>query len=433
MKSQFALLGSRRFCPLFVTQFLGAFHDNLFKNALAVLLLYGATGFDKKESALLVTLAGALFILPFILFSAAGGVLADKFPKDIVIRWIKLAEILIALCGMIALLTGSIILCFTVLFLLGVQSAVFGPSKYAILPDHLGKRDLIGGNALANSGTFLAILIGSIAGTVLMGLQHGALVTSFSLLFCALIGYAASRYIPGAPSGAPGLLLKQNPFAQISESLQLGLSQKPRVISAIVGVAWFYFMGSMFLAQFANYTKGTLMGDEQVLSLFLIVFSVGIACGGLLNNRLLKGEIRAFHVPYAVAGLSLFAADLYFASPLQERTELLHLSAFLQQPLHWRIMLDVWMVALCGGLFVVPLNTIIQHDTKTGERARIVAAGAILNALFMLVSAGLCMILIISGWQIRHIFLVFSILNILAALLLVKNLPASAKRSIERN
>jgi len=423
--SQFALLKDRRFLPLFATQFLGAFHDNLFKNALVVLLLYGVGTSTAENPELLVTLAAGLFILPFVLFSALGGQLADKFPKHRVIRVIKLVEIAIAVLGAIALLSGSINASFLVLFALGTQSAFFGPSKYSILPQHLKTDELIAGNALLNTGTFLAILFGTITGTVLITIGAGKLLVCGLLILVALCGYLASRFIPKALPKAPNLKLNFNPVTETIDILRHTFSQKRGVVQAILGVAWFYFLGGMFMAQMPNYTEGTLGGNEHVLAFFLVIFSVGIAIGGLLNNRLLKGRVEAVYVPLAVLGITIFSIDLYFAGGDMHNNsgELLGVGAFLSVFSHWRIVLDISMIALCGGLFVVPLNTIIQHYTLEDTRARVLAGSAIVNSLFIVVSALFSVILILKGWEIRELFLAFAIMNAFVAIYICKLLP----------
>ncbi|MGH1403779.1 MAG: acyl-[ACP]--phospholipid O-acyltransferase [Alphaproteobacteria bacterium] len=421
--NQFALLKDKRFLPLFVTQFLGAFHDNVFKNALVVLLLYGVAANSEMNTELLVTIAAGLFILPFILFSALGGQLADKYPKEKVIRVIKLAEIAIAVLGAVSLLSGSLILPFVALFALGTQSAFFGPSKYAILPDHMKKHELIASNALLNTGTFLAILLGTMAGTVLITLNAGVWVVSVLIIVVSILGYISSRSIPKTAPKAPDLKLDFNPITETLDILKYTFAQERGVIQSILGVAWFYFLGGMFMAQFPNFTKGTLGADENVLALFLMLFSLGIATGGLLNNRLLKGRIEAVYVPLAALGITVFSLDLYFASGVETGDTLMSLSAFLSVPAHWRILVDIWMVALCGGLFVVPLNAIIQHYTDEQHRARIIAGSSILDAIFILGSAAFSVILILNGWAIRELFFTFALMNAFVAVYICRLLP----------
>lgn len=422
--SQFSLLKDRRFCPLFVTQFLGAFHDNLFKNALVVLLLYGVGLQTSADPKLLVTLAAGIFILPFMLFSASGGQLADKYPKDAIIRTVKLAELAIAACGIAALLSNSVWLSFLTLFALGTQSAFFGPSKYSILPQHLTKQELIGGNALLNTGTFLAILIGTIAGTSLVLLDDGILFVSALIAVTAITGYLSSRFIPAAPPPAGAVNISLNPIGKTIGILRIAFSQPRHIVRSILGIAWFYFLGGMFMAQLPNYTKEALYANEMVLTLFLTLFSVGVAVGGLLNNRLLKGRVEAVYVPLAILGVTVFSVDLYFASgAFAAGDTLISLSAFLYTLSGWRIMVDLFLIALCGGMFVVPLSAIVQHSTQEENRARILAGSAITNALFIVASTVLCGILIALGWEIREIFLALALLNIFVALYTCKLLP----------
>lgn len=421
--NQFLLLKDKRFLPLFITQFLGAFHDNVFKNALVVLLLYGVAMQAGQNSELLVTIAAGLFILPFILFSALGGQLADKYPKQKVIRVIKLVEIAIAALGTASLFSGSIYLSFTALFALGAQSAFFGPSKYAILPDHLREHELIGGNAMLNTGTFLAILLGTIAGAVFIKMDAGLWIVCSLIFFAGIMGYISSRFIPANIPKAPSLKLDFNPFTETAAILKHTFSQRRGVVLSVLGVAWFYFLGGMFMAQFPNFTKDTLGANENVLALFLVVFSIGIAIGGLLNNSLLKGRVEAVYVPLAALGITVFSLDLYFASDRVVTSELLGLQTFLVMPENWRILFDVFMVSICGGLFVVPLNAIIQHFTEAKERARIIAGSAILDAVFGFSSAALSALLILKGWEVRDLFLIFALMNAVAALYICKLLP----------
>ncbi|MBL4590026.1 MAG: MFS transporter, partial [Alphaproteobacteria bacterium] len=422
--NQFSLLGDKRFLPLFITQFLGAFHDNVFKNALVVLLLYGVvknTGHDPK---LLVTLAAGIFILPFVLFSALGGQLADKYSKNNVIRVVKIVEIGIALLGSAALLSGSVYLSFTTLFALGTQSAFFGPSKYSLLPQQLETHELIGGNALLNTGTFLAILLGTIVGTILITLDVGKPLVSTLLVLCAICGYLSSRFIPHAAPKAPTLKLNFNPVTETWDILRHTFRQQKNVVRAILGVAWFYALGGMFMAQFANYTEGTLTANEHVLAFFLGIFSVGIAVGGLLNHRLLKGRVEAVYVPLAILAISIASIDLYFAGNVINTTgELLGLSAFLGTLAHWRIVFDVATIAICGGLFVVPLNAIIQHNIPEDIRARVLAGSAIMDALFIIGSSIISAVLIVKGWEIKEIFLAFAIVNAFVAVYICTLLP----------
>jgi acyl-[acyl-carrier-protein]-phospholipid O-acyltransferase/long-chain-fatty-acid--[acyl-carrier-protein] ligase len=417
--NQFSLFLDRRFSPLFVTQFLGAFHDNLFKNALVVLLLFDVSTGNGNDPKLLTTIAAGLFILPFILFSFLGGQLADKYPKQKVISLIKLIEVLIACLGVAALIAEFVWLSFFVLFALGTQSAFFGPSKYSILPQLIKDDELIAGNALLNTGSFLAILFGTIIGTVFITAVNGPLIVGILMLVCAAIGYVSSRKILPVKAQAPDLCISYNFFKQTINILQYVFAHNSKVSYAALGVAWFYFLGGMYLAQLPNFTKDTVAGNESVLSFFLVLFSVGVAIGGLLNNRLLNHEIKAVLVPYALIGVSIFSFDLYFSSsvirvqPLDE----INLLFLVSNISTIRIVFDMFMIALCGGLMVVPLQAIIQHFTEERHRARVVAGSAILNAVFIFVSSLFSGVLIGLGYKIEEIFLVFAALNIIPLLI----------------
>lgn len=409
--NQFLLLKSRNFAPLFVTQFLGAFHDNLFKNAFVVLMLFGTATQAGPDAKIMTTLAAGLFILPFVLFSAIGGQLADKFPKERVIRAIKLIEVGIAALGTTALLSGSLTISFATLFALGTHSALFGPSKYSILPQHLQEDELIGGNALLNTGTFLAILSGTIIGTSLITMPSGTLLMSVMLFACALAGYIASRFIPSTQAADPEVKINFNLLADFHSILSYTFSRSRTIVLSVLGISWFYFMGGMFMAQLPNFVHDTLGAQEHVLTLLLVIFSVGIAVGGLLNNRLLRGRIEAVYVPLAILGITAFSFDLYFAS------------SGMPGHLPLRVAFDIGMIAICGGLFVVPLNAMIQHLTPSDHRARLMAGNAISNALFVVVSSILSVALITAGFEVRELFLTFAVINFFVAIYICNLLP----------
>lgn len=423
--NQFALLGDRRFLPLFLTQFAGAFHDNLFKNALVVLILYVSARGGTHDPKVLTTLAMATFILPFVLLSALGGEISDKYPKHRVIRVIKAAEIAIAGTGFAALVSGSMILSFATLFALGCHSAFFGPTKYSILPQHLEERELIAGNALLNTGTFLAILVGTIAGALLITAASGTIITGTALIACALFGYVACRRIPDAPALAPELRINANIFAETWATLRDTLQRPRGVVLSILGISWFYFIGGMFMAQLPNFTREILGANEQVLTFLFVVFSVGVALGGLFNNRLLRGHIEATYVPLAILGMSVFAIDLYFASGHVAVADggYVTLAQFVAAPQSWRIVADIAFIAAFGGLFEVPLSAIVQHFTPPEIRARVQAGNAILNALFMVASSVLAAGLISAGMDVRKIFLVFAAANACVAIYTCRLLP----------
>lgn len=436
--NQFSLFKGNRFAPLFATQFLGAFHDNLFKNALVVLLLYGAinngasAGFDTK---ILVTLATGIFILPFILFSALGGQYADKYPKDKVIRIVKAVEIGVAIMGVLSLLYGHIGLSFLTLFALGAQSAFFGPSKYSILPQHLKEDELIGGNALLSTGTFLAILLGTIIGAVFVAIPAGIAVVSFLLVGVAIMGYFASKHIPVAPAGDPDLKINYNIIGETWKILDHLFTYKRSVIESALGVAWFWFLGGVFLSQLPNFTKDVLGASNDVFTLFMVLFSVGIALGGLLNNRLLRGRVEAVYVPLAALGIALFSIDLFFAGNSYQNNivpsdGLLSLITFLGYFSSWRVMADIFLIAVCAGLFVVPLNAIIQHDTSGEIRSRILAGSAILNSIFVVISSLISVFLLSLGFGITTLFLACALASLVVAIYICQLIPAYFMKSM---
>lgn len=429
-KNQFDLLKQKKFLPLFITQFLGAFHDNLFKNALVALLLYTMTFQTGVDPKILVTMAAGILILPFILFSAIAGQLADKYPKDVVIRKIKLAEIGIGVIGVAALFSGSVFLSFFTIFLLGAQSAFFGPCKYSILPDHLEDDELIGGNALMNTGTFLAILIGTILGTLLIMMPGGFYIVSAIMIGAAVVGYLSSCKIPTTIPKAPQLKIDLNPITETIEIVQNVFRQRPMVFRSILGASWFYFMGSMFMAQFPNYTKEAIGADESVLAFFLMIFSVGVGIGGLLNNRLLNGRVEAVYVPLAILGMMFFSIALYFSTPSVPSPELLTISGFLSNVWHYPIILNIFLIAVCGGLYVVPLNAIIQHYTQDRDRARVIAGSAIIDSIFIITAMAISAVLLMLGWSVEGLFFTFAIFNLFVAVYVCTLLPDYLAKSL---
>lgn len=432
--SQFDLLKVQRFLPLFITQFFGAFHDNAFKNALVGAMIFTTIAGQADDSAtILVTAATGVFILPFILFSALAGQLADKYPKHRLIQVVKLVEIGVALMGASSLVSGSLFLSFLTLFLLGAQSAFFGPVRYSILPQHLAEDELIGGNALLSTGTFLSILAGTIFGLGVIVLPGGVYFVSVGLLFSALIGYGASRFIPRAEAGDPALKVNYNIFSETFQILYQLLRARRSVVEAALGVAWFWFLGAVFLAQIPNFTKEILGAGEHVVMLFMVLFSIGIGLGGLFNNRLLRGRVEAVYVPLAAVGITIFSIDLYFAggrfSP-HGADDLLGVFAFLGTKGGLRIVIDLCLIAVFAGLFVVPLNAIIQHNTCEKTRSQILAGSAILNSIFVVASSAISVFLLGAGFSIPALFLVCAIMNMAVAFYICQLLPDYLMKTI---
>jgi acyl-[acyl-carrier-protein]-phospholipid O-acyltransferase/long-chain-fatty-acid--[acyl-carrier-protein] ligase len=428
-----SLLQTRRFLPLFVTQFLGAFNDNLLKNALVMLITYRLAAETGSNAQILVTLAAGIFILPFFLFSATAGQVADKFDRATITRIIKLSEIGIMCVAIIGFYAHSTSTLLGALFLMGVHSAFFGPIKYALLPQHLRADELLSGNAYIEAGTFLAILLGTIIGGLLVLHDQGIFFISIALMLVAICGYISSRYIPSAPPLAPNLVINRNIFAETFHLL--AYSRQNRIIFlCLMGISWFWLVGATFLAQFPTYAKDTLHADETVVTLFLTLFSIGIGVGSFLCNRLLKGRIQTTYVPISALAMSLFGIDLYFASqtPIIPEQGLIHAWQFMSHIGNWRLLGDLFFLSVSAGLYIVPLYALMQHHSDPAYRARIIAANNIMNALFMVSSAILIILLLSLSFSIPQIFLTISLANLAVALYICKLLPDSLYRSLAR-
>ncbi|WP_287028128.1 MFS transporter [Pseudomonas sp. UBA6310] len=427
-RSQFALLGTRRFLPFFVTQLLGAFNDNVFKQSLILAILYKLS--LSADPALLVNICALLFILPFFLFSALGGQFGEKFAKDALIRAIKLAEIVIMAIGAAGFLLNMLPLMFLALFGMGVHSALFGPVKYSILPQALRDDELVGGNALVEMGTFLAILGGTIGAGVLMSSEGYAQWVGAAVVSVAVLGYLSSRGIPRVAAALPGLELDWNIFRQSWRILRMGLGQRPSVSRSLVGNSWFWFLGAIYLTQIPTYAKSLLYGDEGVVTLILTVFSVGIALGSALCEKLSGHRVEIGLVPFGSFGLSLFGILLWWRSGgFPQAAEPHTWLQVLGVPQAWLILGDVLGLGVFGGFYIVPLYALIQSRTREDERARVIAANNILNALLMVLSAIVSILLLtVAGLSIPQLFLVVSLMNIAVNAYIFKIVPEFGMR-----
>jgi len=384
-RSQFGLMKTKRFAPLFWTQFLGAFNDNVFKNALMILIAFEATQIKDGGSDMLINLAAGLFILPFFLFSATAGQIADKYEKSFLIRKIKLLEIVIMVCAAIGFYFNSFSILIVLLFLMGLQSTLFGPIKYSIIPVHLKAGEIVGGNALVETGTFLAILLGMIVGGKFVQIDRSFLIGAVVCLV-AVSGWIASRYIPAAVSLSPDMKIKLNPLTQTWKSIQYA-RKVHSVFLSILAISWFWFLGMAYVTQLPNYTKKILHGSEDVYLLIMIIFTLGIALGSLLCEKLSDRKVELGLVPLGSIGLSIFGFDLFFAYTPTATEQLLGIQTFLQTPGSFRVIADLFLIGIFGGLYSVPLFAFIQKRTKPEYLARVFAANNILNAMFMVVSA----------------------------------------------
>jgi MFS family permease len=423
MPNQFTLLKTDRFWPLFTAQFLGAFVDNLYKATLVVAIAYGLLAVPGLRIETLVALAGGIFVLPFIFLTPFAGILADKFDKALIIRRVKIAEIVLVVLIGLVLIKPSVFILMVLLFLVSARSALFSPSKFSILPQHLEEQELIGGNALVNTGTYVAILGGGLIGSMLGVSMSGLYIMLAMLLACAVAGYAASRSIPAAPAKAPDLKLAFRPFREAWQTIRFVRSNTDGVFTAMLGSAWFFFVGATFLAQFPNYTAIVLKVDNFTLTFFMTLFSIGIALGGLLNDKLLHSKVEATYVPYAVAAIALLSMDLFFASHGQVAAETRNLVEFLSAFSGWRIAFDLLAISVAGGLFAVPVKAIIQARTPFDHAARVLATSAQLDAIFVLFSAVLAIVLYTYGFTVPDLFIVIAAGSIVMALYLSRLAP----------
>ena len=410
--SQFALLGQRRFAPFFWTQALAAFNDNAFRNALLVLVAF-QLGLDDRAASLYTSLAPALFILPFFLFSASAGQLAEKFEKTRIIRWVKLFEIAAMAVAAAGFITHHVSLLLVVLFMMGLHSTVFGPIKYAILPQALKPAELVGGNGLVEMGTQLAILLGMVAGATAMGMAGPWLAAAITI-GVAVVGYLASRAIPPAPATAPELKISWNPFAETARVLRITHADRA-VWNAVLGISWFWFFGTVLVAQLPIYTRETLGGDNTVYTLVLTLFSIGSGLGALACEKLSGRRVEIGLVPLGAFGLTAFGVDLYFARHGLAPVRGLDWLGFLRGAGSWRIVLDLTLIGAFAGLYVVPLFAFVQARAPREKLSRIIAGNNIMNAVLIVAAAGFSLGLGALGFGAVRIFLAAALLNVLVA------------------
>ncbi|MGC1172099.1 MFS transporter [Polaromonas sp.] len=427
--NQFALLRQRRFAPFFWTQFSGAANDNLFKFAFTVMVTYQLQ-ISWLPPAMAGLVIGALFILPFLLFSATSGQLADKYDKRTLIIFVKRLEMLIMALAAWGFFTANIPILLGCTFLMGVHSTLFGPVKFAYLPHHLNERELMGGNGMVEMGTFVAILLGNVAGGLIIAVPEiGAHHVGFSCIGVAILGRVVSHYIPASPATDPGLRINWNPFTETVRNLKLAHGNLV-VFRSLLGISWMWFFGAVFLSQFPSFAKEVLHGNEQVASLLLVVFSIGIGTGSLLCEVVSRRHVEIGLVPLGAIGMSVFAIDLYFASRGLPPAPVMSLASFVAQPAHWRVMADLALLSLFAGLYSVPMYALIQLRAQVTHRARIIAANNILNALFMIASSVIAGILLGSGMTIPQIFLLVGLANAVVAFYIFMLVPEYLLRFI---
>ena len=414
----------RRFRPLFFTQFLGAFNDNVFKTALITLVTFRAGQLTDLDPKALATLLPGLFILPFFLLSATSGLLADKLEKSSIARAVKIFEIVVMSLAAWGFLTHGFWALVAALFLMGVHSTLFGPVKYAYLPQHLKPEELVGGNGMIEMGTFVAILLGEVLGAWLATAPKGGVLTSVAIVAIAVLGYLASRGIPLTPPIDPALKMNWNPFTETWRNLRFAYGNRVIWLS-LLGISWFWFYGATLLAQFPTYAKDILGGDERVFILLLTIFSIGIGVGSLLCERLSGHKVEIGLVPFGAIGLTLFGVDLFLASPAAPPAAMgaARLADFITATGHLRLLADIFLLGLFGGFYIVPLYALIQTRSEAAHQSRIIAANNILNAFFMVASALVSMLLLSAGLSIPQLFLATALFNAAVAVYIYLLVP----------
>ena len=421
--NQFSLLGQRRFAPFFVTQFLGALNDNIFRNGLVILVTFQGVLVAGMEAGMLANVAGALFILPFFLFSAMAGQLADKYEKSMLMRRIKLLEIALMSIAAVAFYTQSFTLLLLVLFMTGFQSALFGPVKYAYLPQQLAADELIGGNALVESGTYVAIILGLIGGGLLVdGSLDSQILIGAALIGVACLGYLASRQVPATKAVDPALTLSLNAWKETWRIVGYARENKSVYLS-ILGISWFWFFGSAMTLQIPAYTRDIMHGNEVITTGLLAAFAIGVGIGSLLCERMSNHKVELGLVPFGSIGLSVFAIDLYFAQPVASSTHVNSIAEFLARPGSWRVLIDLCLIGAFGGFYSVPLYALIQQRSRRQHLSRIIAANNIINAIFMVAASLLSIALLSAGLSVPELFLVIAALNAVVAIYIYTLLP----------
>ncbi len=416
--SQFTLLGERRYGPFFLTQALGALNDNLLKNALVIMATFHAAEYSSLDPNVVTQLAGALFILPFLLFSAIAGQLADKLDKAQVMRWVKVAELAIMMVATVGFFIKSLPLLLFALFCMGTHSAFFGPAKYGFLPHVLGDRELTGGNALLEAGTFLSILLGTLLAGLLAA-QASPAALSGALLGIALVGIVASRYITPVTPSAPELVVNWNPATTTWSALKYARGNDT-VFKSLVGISWFWALGAVVLGALPGYTKFMLGGDETVVTTLLAVFSVGVGAGSLLCDRLSRHTVEIGLVPLGSIGLSVALAWLWSATPAQPAAGM-GAAEFLQ--LHWPVAAALGTLGLFGGFYIVPLYALVQSRTEKSHISRMQAANNALNAFAMVLGALATSALLAAGLDLATVLLVAAVVNAVVAIYIYTLVP----------
>jgi len=419
--SQFRLLRERRFLPFFIAQACGAFNDNLFKNVLVILVTYQAARWSALRPELLANIAAGLFILPFVVFSGLAGQLGERFDKARILKSVKALEIAIMIVAGIGFAQRSVALLLFALFMMGVHSTLFAPAKYGLLPQVLDAGELVGGNALLESGTFLAILLGTLVAGLLAGHSNTTWIVA-SLLIIAVAGFLASLAIPKCEAVSPGQRLDWNPWTSTLDNIRAARESRA-VLLSVLGMSWFWFYGALVLVQLPLYCHNVLHGDESLVTVTIVAFSVGVGVGSLLCERMSDRQVEIGLVPFGSIGLSVFAVDWVLASPRVDPHVILNLHGLLALHGGVRTLIDIGAIGVFGGFFVVPLNALVQQRSRPKSLARVIGANSILNALFMVAAAILGAVGLAKGVTVLQLILTAALLNAVVAIYIYTLVP----------
>lgn len=412
---KYSLFTKKRFLPIFLAQFLGAFNDNLIRSGLVVLITYA----DSKGITLslpaevLVTICSALLVIPFLIFSSIAGPMADKYEKGRLVTYTKLAEVLIMAVAAYGFSTQDVHLLMVMLFISGTHSTFFSPIKYSILPEHLKDGELLAGNGFIAGGSYLGILFGLICGGLLVEVPGN--VIGYTAIAIAFVGLFASLLILRTHPAAPDMPIS---FNIVSGTIRMiGHARRHHtVIAAIIGLSWFLLQGSVFMAQFSNYARFSVNANNEVYTLFLTVFSMGIAAGAVICDKILKGQISPRLSPITLFGVSVFTYLMVLNTPVPTHHAMLDVAALLSNPAYYAMLLSMLMVAVCGGVYMVPLYAMLQYKSESSYRSQVIAASNVSDSLFMTVAALVSAILLHFGVSITNLFMLMASLNLFVAL-----------------
>lgn len=410
-KLKYSLFLRRRFLPIFITIFLGSFNDNLLRSGLVVLIAYSASkGIDlPTRPEILVTICSALLVIPLLLFSSLAGPLADKYEKSRLVVFTKIAEVCIMLGTCYGFATNNITLLMAMLFISGTHSTFYSPIKFSILPTHLHSSELVAGNGFMAGGTYLSMLLGLITGGYLVELPGN--IIGMTAVALSLIGLAASFFIPRSPAAHSEAHISWNLFRGTLDIASYAFRDR-NIWFTILALSWFLLIGSIYMSQFSNYAQSVVHANNEVYILFLTVFSIGMAIGSLVCDTLLRGEVSGHLTPIAAAGISLFTYLMIFTTPVPTHEGLLTASQFLADPAHWPVLICMLMVAVCGGIYIVPLYAMLQSRANAQYRSRVVAASGLCDAVFLTTASIVCAGLLWMGFDIPDLFLIAASLNL---------------------